>query len=120
MAKRLAVVLFLLAGVLPGAVPPALEAYLAGLDALRQGQYADAATALTRAIGTQQDPAFFLARGVALCLGGKPQDAVADLQRAEQARELGREPELWIYITETIYGFSTPDHRFGGPRAPAT
>jgi tetratricopeptide (TPR) repeat protein len=110
----------LFAGMLPGAVSPALEAYLAGLDSIRQGQYADAATALTRAIGTQQDPAFYLARGVALCLGGKPQDAIADLQRAKQGRELGREPELWIYITETIYAFATPDHRFGGPRAPAT
>ena len=62
----------------------------------------------------------FLARGVALCLGGRPQDALADLQRAQQSRQLGREPELWIYITETIYGFATPDHRIGGPRAPAT
>jgi Tfp pilus assembly protein PilF len=109
-----------LAGVLPGAVSPALDAYLAGLDALRQGQYTEASASLGRAIGLQQDPAFFLARGVALCLGGKGQDAVADLQRARQARELGREPELWIYVTETLYSFSTPDHRFGGPRAPAT
>ncbi len=107
------------AGMAPGAVSPALEAYLAGLDSIRQGQYADAAMALTRAIGAQQDPAFFLARGVALCLGGKGQDAFADLQRAKQGRELGREPELWTYITETIYGFASPDHRIGGPRAPA-
>ncbi len=122
MAKRLAfVLLFLLLKVLPGAASPALEAYLAGLDSIRQGQYAEAATALTRAIGMQQDPAFFLARGVALSLGGKGQDAVADLDRAKQnGRELGREPELWIYITETLYGFATPDHRLGGPRAPAS
>ena len=118
--KRLCVCLLFFALILPGAVSPALEAYLTGLDALRQGQYADAAANLGRAIGAQQDPAFFLARGVALCLGGKPQDALADLERAKQGRELGREPELWIYITETIYGFATPDHRFGGPRAPAT
>lgn len=115
------ILLFFLAAALPAAVSPALEAYLAGLDAIRQGQYADAAKSLTSAIGAQQDPAFFLARGVALCLGGNPQGALADLQRAQQSRQqLGREPELWIYVTETIYGFATPDHRIGGPRAPAT
>src|SRR5580692_2792640 len=105
--KRLAALLLFFAAALPGAVSPALDAYLAGLDALRQGQYSDSAAAFGRAIGLQQDPAFFLARGVALCLGGKPEDALADLQRARQGRELGREPELWVYITETLYGFAT-------------
>ncbi len=124
MAKR-TVLSFLLclilgAGLMPAAVSPALEAYLAGLDAIRQGQYGQAAASLNQAISLGQDPAFFLARGVALCLGGRPQDALADLQRAQQSRQLGREPELWIYTTETIYGFATPDHRIGGPRAPAT
>lgn len=109
------------AGLAPAAIPPALDAYLTGLDAIRQGQYGEAVANLNKAISSQQDASFYLARGVAQCLGGCPQDAIADLQRAQQNRQqLGREPELWIYTTETIYGFATPEHRFGGPRAPAT
>ena len=119
--KRLCICLLLVPLILPGAVSPGAG----GIPGRARfdppaGNGNDAVANLGRAIGTQQDAAFYLARGVAECLGGKPQDAIGDLDRAKQARELGREPELWIYVTETIYGFATPDHRFGGPRAPAT
>ena len=108
------------AGAVFGAVSPALMDYLAGLDSLRQGQYSEAIASIGKAIGQQQDSSFFLARGVAETLGGNAQEAMNDLERARQDRALGREPELWIYVAETLYGFATPEHRLGGPRAPAT
>jgi Tfp pilus assembly protein PilF len=118
--RRLAAGLLFLAVPLLGAVSPALENYLTGLDALRQGRYPEATASLAKAIAIQADPAFFMARGVSECLGGQAQEAIADLQRAKQGNTLGREPELWIYITETLNAFVLPEHRIGGPRAPTT
>jgi Flp pilus assembly protein TadD len=80
-----------------GEPSPALRAYVQGLDAIRQGRYAEAVTALGQAIQAAPDPAFILARGVAQCLGEQPGAAIADLELAKRSGLKGREADLWIY-----------------------
>ncbi|MEO8126148.1 MAG: tetratricopeptide repeat protein [Bryobacteraceae bacterium] len=111
---------FLLACLLsPGsaAVPPGLEKYLAGIDAIRQGRYADADASLTAAIGIQPDASFYLARGVARCLNDQPREALDDLQRAKQTLR-SREPELWMHATEALSGVIVSAHAFSGGGGP--
>jgi Flp pilus assembly protein TadD len=67
----------------PPPLTPALAAYLAGLDALTQGKFNDAAAAFSRALETAgDDPTFVPARGVALTLGEQFPQALRDLERA--------------------------------------
>lgn len=118
--KRFAVKLLLIAYLLSpalAAIPPALEKYLLGIDALRQGRYADAIVALTSAIEIQPDATFYLARGVARCLNDQPREAIQDLQQAKQGLR-GREPELWIHATEALSGVITSAHAFTGGTGP--
>ena len=83
-------------------INPALEAYVAGLDAIRQGRYQAAVDALTRATQSGSDPSFLLARGVALCLDEKLAQAIDDLSRAKNAGLRGREADLWIYSAQMM------------------
>ncbi len=96
------------------AAPPApqIEAYLSGLDALRDGRYSDAEAHLTQAIAQQTAPEFLLARGVARTLAQTNIGlAFDDLSRAKTAMPSTREPELWIYAAESISGRNSPAHR---------
>ena len=83
-------------------INPALEAYVAGLDAIRQGRYQAAVDALTRATQSGSDPSFLLARGVALCLDEKLAQAIDDLNRAKNGGLRGREADLWVYSAQMM------------------
>ncbi len=98
---------------------PALVAYLEGLDALKAGRAADAASAFSRALESQgDDPTFVLARGVAETLAQSFPQALTDLERAGKLGLRGREAELWTYVAEAMSGQVGPDHTLGGgPRS---
>jgi hypothetical protein len=83
-------------------INPALEAYVAGLDALRQARYSAAAEAFTRASQSGNDPAFWLARGVANCLDEKLAPAIEDFNRAKNGGLRGREADLWAYAAQMM------------------
>jgi len=85
-----------------GEASPALRAYVQGLDAIRQGRYPEAVTALTQAMQAAADPAFVLARGVAQCLGEQPGPAIADFELAKRSGLKGREADLWIYTAQMM------------------
>lgn len=90
---------------------PQLDLYLTALDAIRDGRYAEADAALTKAIAIQTVPAFLLARGVARTLTQQQYDqAFDDLIRAKNGMQGSREPELWIYAAESMSGKSSPAH----------
>ena len=70
--------------------------YLAGLDALSAGKWADAAAAFTKAADADEDNAEYLtARGVARALAQQPADAIKDLQRSMRMRD-DWETKLWL------------------------
>jgi Tfp pilus assembly protein PilF len=85
-----------------GEPSPALRAYVQGLDAIRQGRYPEAVTALTQAMQAAPDPAFVLARGVAQCLGGQLGPAIADFELAKRSGLKGREADLWTYTAQMM------------------
>ena len=85
-----------------GEPSPALRAYVQGLDAIRQGRYPEAVTALGQAMQAAPDPAFILARGVAQCLGEQPGAAIADLELAKRSGLKGREADLWTYTAQMM------------------
>ena len=85
-----------------GEPSPALRAYVQGLDAIRQGRYAEAVTALGQAMQAAPDPAFILARGVAQCLAEQPGAAIADLELAKRSGLKGREADLWTYTAQMM------------------
>ncbi len=83
-------------------VNPALQDYLLGLDALRQGKYSEATDALTRAMQGSTDPSFWLARGVANCLNEKVREGIADFTQAKRSGLRGREGDLWTYVAQMM------------------
>lgn len=85
-----------------GEPSPAQRAYVQGLDAIRQGRYPEAVTALTQAMQAAPDPAFVLARGVAQCLGGQLGPAIADFELAKRSGLKGREADLWTYTAQMM------------------
>src|SRR5581483_7736212 len=99
----------------PQASNPGLTAYLDGLHALMQGQWGDAAQALSRALDSSgDDPTFVLARGVAYTLSEQFPEAFKDLERAKRLGLKGREAELWIYVTAAMSGIVSQEHALGG------
>jgi Flp pilus assembly protein TadD len=77
---------------------PALVAYLDGLDALTQGHWIDAVSAVSRALENAGDePGIVLARGVANTLAEQFPQALKDLERAKRLGLKGREATLWTY-----------------------
>ncbi|MBA5865441.1 MAG: hypothetical protein GDA67_01960 [Nitrospira sp. CR1.3] len=98
----------------------ALNAYVDGLDALNEGRWPDAIAAFTKALDTAGDnPDIVLARAVANLLAEDFPRALKDLDRAKRLGYRGREPDLWIYVTEAMSGIiAVPDHALGGrPRS---
>ncbi|HEY7039304.1 MAG TPA: tetratricopeptide repeat protein [Methylomirabilota bacterium] len=85
-----------------GEVSPALRAYVQGLDHIRQGRYADAVAPLGQAAQLVADPMFVLAHGVALCLGERFGEAIADFERAKRGGLKGREADLWTYAAQMM------------------
>ena len=85
-----------------GEPSPALRAYVQGLNAIRQGRYAEAVTALGQAMQAAPDPAFILARGIAQCLAEQPGAAIADLELAKRSGLKGREADLWTYTAQMM------------------
>ena len=90
--------------------------YIDGLDALNEGRWPDAVTAFTKALDAAGDHAdIVLARGVANTLAELFPQALKDLQRTGKLGYPGREPELWLYVTEAMGGIvAVPDHALGG------
>ena len=98
----------------------ALTPYVEGLDALNEGRWPDAVSALSRALEQSgDDPDIVLARGVAHTLAEDFPRAQKDLDRAQRLGLKGREAQLWIYATEAMSGIIVvPDHALGGgPRS---
>lgn len=98
----------------------ALTPYVEGLDALNEGRWPDAVSALSRALEQSgDDPDIVLARGVAHTLAEDFPRAQKDLDRAQRLSLKGREAQLWIYATEAMSGIIVvPDHALGGgPRS---
>ena len=95
--------------------PASMAAYAAGLDALRDGNFAQAETRLAEAMQNSDDPEIVLAHGVSLVLSEKFKQALPDLQRAQKLGLRSREPELWTYAAESMGHFATRDHIMGGP-----
>jgi|HubBroStandDraft_6_1064221.scaffolds.fasta_scaffold26177_2 tetratricopeptide (TPR) repeat protein len=85
-----------------GDIAPALRSYVQGLDLLRQGRYPEAVPALGQAMQAGADPAFILARGVALCLGEHPREAIADFEQAKRSGLRSREADLWTYAAQAM------------------
>lgn len=81
---------------------PSLQAYLGGLDDLRQGKYSEATQAFTQTMQGSSDPSFWLARGVAQCLNERLSEAVNDFNQARRMGIRGREAELWTYVAEMM------------------
>jgi len=81
---------------------PSLQAYLGGLEDLRQGKYSEATNAFTQAMQGNPDPSFWLARGVAQCLNERLSEAVNDFNQAQHMGIRGREAELWTYVAEMM------------------
>jgi len=125
MASSLRIALAAAALLLPlpslATVPPhALSPYTDGLDALNDGRWAEAVAALTKALDTAGDnPDIVFARGVANTLAEDFPKALKDFDRAKRLGYRGREPDLWIYVTEAMSGIiAVPDHALGGgPRS---
>jgi len=93
----------------------AMTAYAAGLDALRDGDFATAEARLAEAARNSDDAEIVLAHGVSLVLAEKFKQALPDLQRAKTLGLRSREPELWTYAAESMGHFATRDHIMGGP-----
>ena len=120
--------LFLLAGALAttflsGTAPPAFALssqsvgpYMEGLDALNEGRWPDAVAAFSRALDLSGDNSdILLARGVANTLAEDFPRALKDLERTKRLGYRGREPDLWIYVTEAMSGIiANKDHALGG------
>ena len=98
---------------------PALVAYLDGLDALTQGRWLDAVSAVSRALENAGDePGIVLARGVANTLAEQFPQALKDLERAKRLGLKGREATLWTYAAEAMSGIVSQEHAIGGvPRS---
>lgn len=98
---------------------PALVAYLDGLDAIAQGRWLDAVSAVSRALETAgDDPGIVLARGVANTLAEQFPQALKDLERAKRLGLKGREATLWTYAAEAMSGIVSQEHAMGGmPRS---
>ena len=99
-----------------------VASYTEGLDALNEGRWPDAVSTFSRALDqSSDDPDIVLARGVANTLAEDFPRALKDLERAKRLGLRGREPELWIYVTEAMSGIiAHKDHALGGaPRGNA-
>ena len=106
-------------GTVPSALALSSQAvgpYAEGLDALNGGRWHDAVSAFSRALDQSgDDPDIVLARGVANTLAEDFPRALKDLERAKRLGLRGREPELWIYVTEAMSGIIVnKDHALGG------
>ncbi len=98
------------------AAPDPLADYLDGLEALRTGDYANAARAFDKALDAAgSDTRFVLARGVAATLGGDPVDGARHFERYERLGGPGREGTLWKNTALGMAGHVFPG---GGPQAP--
>jgi tetratricopeptide (TPR) repeat protein len=90
---------------LPAFAAPGTDAYLAGLDALEQGNWADAAEHLTAALKAEpENPDYFTARGVAYALGELPEDAQKELDRANRLRPNHTPTKLWLATVIAMQG----------------
>lgn len=84
---------------------PGINGYIAGLDALEQGKWADAAEQLTAALRAEPENAdFFTARGVAYALGERLSDAKKDLDRANRLRPNQPATNLWLATVVAMQG----------------
>lgn len=75
----------------------ATASYLAGLDALSAGRWADAVAAFAKAVDSDEDNADYrTARGVALVLSQQFPDAIKELQRSLRMRAGNWETKAWL------------------------
>lgn len=77
-------------------LPPALGAYVEGLDHMAGGRWHDAVTSFGQAIqGEPENAAYFTARGVAKTLAEDFPGGLKDLDRSLRLRPNDRETQLW-------------------------
>ncbi len=87
---------------LPGSAaepPPHLGRYLEGLEALGSGSWSGAVAIFDEIAGPAgRDPRPMLARGVALTMQGRVDEAAHAFQQATALGHKGREPALWTHV----------------------
>lgn len=91
----------------PRPLPPAITAYLGGLEALAAARWDAAATAFAEAVDADPDEAaYHRSRGVALTLAEKLSDAIPELQRASKLQPADKETRIWLAAATNMIGDS--------------
>lgn len=86
-------------------LPPALDAYFAGLTALGSARWADAIAAFSKAIEADPDhEAYHRARGVARVLAEQFAGALADLRRSGKLKLGDKESRIWLAVALQMSG----------------
>jgi predicted Zn-dependent protease len=91
----------------PRPLPPAIVAYLDGLEALAAAKWEAASTAFAKATDADPDEAaYHRARGVALTLAEKFTEAIPELQRASTLKPSEKETRIWLAAATNMMGDS--------------
>jgi tetratricopeptide (TPR) repeat protein len=99
------VLVALFGGLLHASQQPGRVKYLEGLDAIENGQPAEAASAFTEAIGADSENAdYYTLRGVAYLLSEQLDRARTDLQRSLRLRPEHRPTKMWLACAVAMAG----------------
>src|SRR5579862_1662498 len=92
---------------------PGMTSYVEGLDALERAKWNDAIDAFTKSIDAEEEnPDYYVARGVALALGEQIEKAQKDLERANRLRPNHTPTKLWLATTVGMQGRFMEDSNY--------